>query len=79
MPSDFRNMELKNTPTVPDAFSKPAMTEKLNFPCHIDHAVIGLMDPAHGPLFISHGGGDLESRFIQSQRCLAQPILALLC
>ena len=50
MPSDFRNMELKKIPpTVPDAFSKPAMTEKLTFPCHIDHAVIGLMDPAHGP------------------------------
>src|SRR3546814_15408823 len=21
----------------------------MTFPCHIDHAVIGLMDPAHGP------------------------------
>lgn len=28
---------------------KPKLMEKVNFPCHIDHAVIGLMDPAHGP------------------------------
>ena len=50
MPSDFRTMEVKAIPaTVPDVFSKPAMSEKLVFPCHIDHAVIGLMDPAHGP------------------------------
>ena len=50
MPSDFRTMEVKTIPpTVPDMFAKPAMREKLVFPCHIDHAVIGLMDPAHGP------------------------------
>lgn len=28
---------------------KPRIIEKSLFPCHIDHAVIGLMDPAHGP------------------------------
>nr|MDP9128303.1 aromatic ring-hydroxylating dioxygenase subunit alpha [Pseudomonadota bacterium] len=28
---------------------KPAISEVMNFPCYIDHAVIGLMDPAHGP------------------------------
>ncbi|MBC7370149.1 MAG: aromatic ring-hydroxylating dioxygenase subunit alpha [Bdellovibrionaceae bacterium] len=28
---------------------KPRIIEKCIFPCHIDHAVIGLMDPAHGP------------------------------
>ena len=28
---------------------EPRITEKCLFPCHIDHAVIGLMDPAHGP------------------------------
>jgi phenylpropionate dioxygenase-like ring-hydroxylating dioxygenase large terminal subunit len=28
---------------------QPNLLEKVNFPCHIDHAVIGLMDPAHGP------------------------------
>jgi len=27
----------------------PGLIEKMTFPCHIDHAVIGLMDPAHGP------------------------------
>jgi len=27
----------------------PQATETFQFPCHIDHAVIGLMDPAHGP------------------------------
>jgi phenylpropionate dioxygenase-like ring-hydroxylating dioxygenase large terminal subunit len=28
---------------------KPGIIEEAYFPCHIDHAVIGLMDPAHGP------------------------------
>ena len=27
----------------------PKMVEVVDFPCFIDHAVIGLMDPAHGP------------------------------
>lgn len=27
----------------------PRLTEIADFPCHLDHAVIGLMDPAHGP------------------------------
>ncbi len=27
----------------------PQLCEVVEFPCHIDHAVIGLMDPAHGP------------------------------
>ncbi|MBC7464691.1 MAG: aromatic ring-hydroxylating dioxygenase subunit alpha [Bdellovibrio sp.] len=29
--------------------AKPEICEVVEFPCHIDHAVIGLMDPAHGP------------------------------
>lgn len=29
--------------------SAPQMTEAMEFPCFIDHAVVGLMDPAHGP------------------------------
>lgn len=29
--------------------AKPNMGKVVNFPCHVDHAVIGLMDPAHGP------------------------------
>ena len=32
----------------PQSF-KPQLTQVIEFPCHIDHAVIGLMDPAHGP------------------------------
>jgi len=28
---------------------KPKMVERMDFDAHIDHAVIGLMDPAHGP------------------------------
>ena len=29
--------------------SRPRMIKRVHFPCHVDHAVIGLMDPAHGP------------------------------
>ncbi|MFN8845570.1 MAG: Rieske 2Fe-2S domain-containing protein [Bdellovibrionales bacterium] len=29
--------------------AKPQIITQAVFPCHIDHAVIGLMDPAHGP------------------------------
>ncbi|MFN3834817.1 MAG: Rieske 2Fe-2S domain-containing protein [Glycocaulis sp.] len=28
---------------------RPALIERMIFDCHVDHAVIGLMDPAHGP------------------------------
>ncbi len=35
-------------PELPD-LGAPKLTEALDFPCLIDHAVIGLMDPAHGP------------------------------
>lgn len=27
----------------------PGLVERMAFACHVDHAVIGLMDPAHGP------------------------------
>lgn len=38
-------------PQIPDigVEQKPIVCEVLRFPCHIDHAVMGLMDPAHGP------------------------------
>jgi phenylpropionate dioxygenase-like ring-hydroxylating dioxygenase large terminal subunit len=37
-------------PHVPDMDDGiPTMVESQTFPCHLDHAVIGLMDPAHGP------------------------------
>ena len=28
---------------------RPSMDDKVTLNCHVDHAVIGLMDPAHGP------------------------------
>ena len=42
---------LPPVPTVPDIplGQWPVVCEVLQFPCFIDHAVIGLMDPAHGP------------------------------
>ena len=36
-------------PEIPDFADKPNISVSMDFPCHIDHAVIGLMDPAHGP------------------------------
>lgn len=43
--------ELPPLPTIPDmnVNMRPAICEVMTFPCYIDHAVIGLMDPAHGP------------------------------
>lgn len=35
-------------PAIPTT-AAPNMIEAMDFPCFIDHAVIGLMDPAHGP------------------------------
>ena len=36
-------------PTLLPVADRPKLTEALEFPCHVDHAVVGLMDPAHGP------------------------------
>ncbi len=33
---------------------RPRYVERQTFPCSIDHAVVGLMDPAHGPYVHSH-------------------------
>lgn len=43
--------ELPPVPTVPDIADglRPFICQVMTFPCYIDHAVIGLMDPAHGP------------------------------
>ena len=41
-------------PSVPITDAKPRWTEIQEFPCDIDHAVIGLMDPAHGPYVHAH-------------------------
>ena len=42
--------DIPPVPTIPD-FGKigPGVSETIHFACHIDHAIIGLMDPAHGP------------------------------
>ncbi|MEJ0063545.1 MAG: aromatic ring-hydroxylating dioxygenase subunit alpha [Alphaproteobacteria bacterium] len=41
--------QLPDIPQIPDFSAGPQLTETMEFPCFIDHAVIGLMDPAHGP------------------------------
>ena len=38
-----------NPPSFPFANRKPVISDALTLNCHVDHAVIGLMDPAHGP------------------------------
>ncbi|MFT3741860.1 MAG: aromatic ring-hydroxylating dioxygenase subunit alpha [Gammaproteobacteria bacterium] len=50
IPSDKIPDTLPEVPTVPTVGNiAPQLTEKALFPCSIDHAVVGLMDPAHGP------------------------------
>jgi phenylpropionate dioxygenase-like ring-hydroxylating dioxygenase large terminal subunit len=41
-------------PRVPAPNAIPRWHEAQSFPCDIDHAVIGLMDPAHGPYVHNH-------------------------
>ena len=36
-------------PDFPMAYRKPLLSDGLTLNCHVDHAVVGLMDPAHGP------------------------------
>lgn len=38
-----------NPPQFPFATRKPLLSDTVTLNCHVDHAVIGLMDPAHGP------------------------------
>jgi phenylpropionate dioxygenase-like ring-hydroxylating dioxygenase large terminal subunit len=41
---------LPEPPSLPDVDSRDLhIHERMSFPCAIDHAVVGLMDPAHGP------------------------------
>jgi phenylpropionate dioxygenase-like ring-hydroxylating dioxygenase large terminal subunit len=50
MPEDANAPVEVEAPSLPlAAHAKPTLIEAQNFPCAIDHAVIGLMDPAHGP------------------------------
>ena len=42
--------DIEYIPTLPGIGDRtPNVTLQSIFPCHIDHAVVGLMDPAHGP------------------------------
>jgi len=42
--------ELPPIPRVPDLGDRaPNLSQTMRFPCDIDHAVVGLLDPAHGP------------------------------
>ena len=42
--------EMIDPPEIPDIGDRrPNTAFTMPFPCHVDHAVIGLMDPAHGP------------------------------
>ena len=47
-------VSLTNLPEIPwipgyPTSARPQFTELAHFACHLDHAVTGLMDPAHGP------------------------------
>ena len=44
----------KSEPPRPSVRHPMRWTETQRFPCDIDHAVIGLMDPAHGPYVHAH-------------------------
>lgn len=47
---DDRTEPADGPPTIPGIGARaPQITETMLFPCGMDHAVIGLMDPAHGP------------------------------
>src|SRR5579875_1251248 len=44
------NGAFPDVPMVPEIGERPPqLFEDMIFPCNIDHAVVGLMDPAHGP------------------------------
>jgi phenylpropionate dioxygenase-like ring-hydroxylating dioxygenase large terminal subunit len=55
MPATGRDTDpATEPPRVPMAGAKPRWVESQMFPCGIDHAVLGLMDPAHGPYVHAH-------------------------
>ena len=53
MPSKAGEHPLLDPPRIPigagDGQARPRFVEAQIFPCEVDHAVVGLMDPAHGP------------------------------
>lgn len=53
--------------------ARPRFVEIADFPCAIDHAVIGLMDPAHGP-FIHKSWFWRSSKSIHDKKKLFKPI-----
>ena len=78
-------------PRVPMANVKaPGFVERQIFPCDIDHAVIGLMDPAHGPYVHSHWWwsraprekskhyAPLPTGFVMSRHAPTKPVYKLL-
>ncbi len=54
MGANERDAPKGEPPRVPVANATPRWVESQTFPCGIDHAVIGLMDPAHGPYVHAH-------------------------
>ncbi len=54
VPADLKNPSpILKPPRIPiasaDGHARPRFIESQLFPCEVDHAVVGLMDPAHGP------------------------------
>ncbi|MFZ4403956.1 MAG: Rieske 2Fe-2S domain-containing protein [Pseudobdellovibrionaceae bacterium] len=63
-------------PPIMKEFSKhkqPNVFEKTIFKCHVDHAVIGLMDPAHGP-FIHKSWAWRSAKTIYEKRKKFAPV-----
>ncbi len=68
----------------------PGYVDRQMFPCDIDHAVIGLMDPAHGPYVHSHWWwrrtprskskhfAPLPTGFVMSRHAPTKPVYKLL-
>ncbi|MGH6870261.1 MAG: Rieske 2Fe-2S domain-containing protein [Rhizomicrobium sp.] len=54
MAANEREAPRGEPPRVPIPDAAPRWVESQRFPCGIDHAVIGLMDPAHGPYVHAH-------------------------
>jgi phenylpropionate dioxygenase-like ring-hydroxylating dioxygenase large terminal subunit len=54
--------------------ARPGIVETVRFEAAIDHAVIGLMDPAHGPSYIAPGGGAARNRRMKRRRRSRPPI-----
>ena len=65
-------------PEFPLASTKPLLSDGVTLGCHVDHAVVGLMDPAHGPYVHAqwwwrseHSAHDKEKAFEPRERGFA--------